>query len=154
MLRVRERSLHVARGGRHPRGHAGFVARRGLGVEHRGERLEGDLGQVDRAPGELGLLGGGHRHAIADVAQHARQGAPLVPRAEHQRDPGESGRGRGVGADDARVGEGRAPQGEVQRAREHDVPGERGLAGRAPQAHRSSSAARAAAASTAAIGSA
>ena len=66
---------------RHPRGDGGLVAGRGLGVEHRGERLEIDLGEVHRAPRELGLLGGGHRQAVADVPlDGARGGPPRPPR--------------------------------------------------------------------------
>ena len=100
-----------------------------------GERLEVELDGVDRAPRQLGLLGGGHRQAVADEPHHPRQQPLLVSGGEHRGDAREGARGRGVGPHHPRVGEGRAPQGQVQRAGQREVAGEGGLAGGAAQAH-------------------
>jgi hypothetical protein len=152
VLRDGDRAVDVSLGHRHPRGDRRVVEGRSSGVQHRGERLELELDRVDRAPRQLGLLGGGHRQAIAHEPHDASEDRLAVPGGEDRGDASEGPCGRGVGTHHPRVGEGRAPQGQVQRPGEREVAGEGGLTGGAAEAHGSFSAAAEAAPSTAATG--
>jgi hypothetical protein len=148
VLGASERLVHVPFGHCRPRGDRGLIELRRVGIENGRQGLEFELYRVHRAPRELGLFRGGHRQAVADEAGGGREDACGVGGDEHGDDAGESLRGRGVGPDDAGVGQRRATEGQVQRAGQREVASEGGLARRATEAHRSPRAA----ASTAATG--
>ena len=126
----------------------GIAARpdRGLGIDHRRQRLVLDLDQLEGVLGEVAALGSDDRHGLADVAHPVEGDAALLDRrvgeTRHRaRDLGDLGAGhdgcdpgQGLGAAhvdrfDPGVGVRAAQRRGVQHVRQHDVVDVAALAG-------------------------
>ena len=137
MVGLLQGSLDVPFVDHEARGDASLVPEGLRGVEDRGEGLEVQADHVRRLAGQLRVLGHGEARPVAHEAQDRVEEAPGIVGGEHRHHPRE---GRCIAHVDTRhptVGEGRAPDGHVQRPGSGQVAGEGGLAGGSPEGHSS-----------------